>query len=71
MTDRSLYTYAMAKSLYDKQEKDILDILVPFIVITVNKEKVEEGETPELYGVLRFNEQNGGILIEFILPRIG
>lgn len=43
MTDRSLYTYAMAKSLYDKQEKDILDILVPFIVIIVNKEKAEEG----------------------------
>ena len=43
MTDRSLYTYAMAKSLYDKRNGDILDILVPFIVIIVNKDESGEG----------------------------
>jgi predicted nucleic acid-binding protein len=33
----------MAKSLYDKRNGDILDILVPFIVIIVNKDESGEG----------------------------
>lgn len=39
MNDRSLYTYAMAKSLYDNRSGDILDILVPFVVLIVKREE--------------------------------
>ncbi|MFW5795494.1 MAG: hypothetical protein ACOCV1_08435 [Bacillota bacterium] len=45
MNERSLYTYAMAKSLYDNRNGDILDILVPFVVLIVKNEGPEAGIT--------------------------
>ena len=41
MNERSLYTYSMAKSLYDNRNDDILDILVPFVVLIVKNEGPE------------------------------
>ena len=45
MNELSLYTYAMAKSLYDNRNGDILDILVPFVVLIVKNEGPEAGIT--------------------------
>ena len=45
MNERSLYTYAMVKSLYDNRNGDIPDILVPFVVLIVKNVGPEAGIT--------------------------